>query len=338
MFKKFFAGIVCAVFVLGSISCSSKKEEGKEADVHFKHIVAAAEEGSKTDVPTKSESADDVVAKVNGEKILRRDVDKVLDVYKQFVQPEILPKLKEQIVNELITQSLLKNFVSSQNIEVKQEEIDKGLEVVRNNLKNNPATANQSLEELLESQGQTMEHFKDTLRLQVALDQFVQKDIDDAQLQDYFQKNIDRFSEEKVTASHILIDTRQLTTQQEQDAAKEKIEHIKKEIDNGADFAEMAKQHSDCPSKENGGDLGAFPRKGAMVEPFAEAAFKLKVGEVSEPVKTEFGYHLIKVTAREGEKEITFEGAKDKVKAALKGQKTRELLKSLWDKATIEKG
>ena len=342
MFKKVLVVIVCGVLISQSISCSSKKEKEtgvaeKEADVHFKHSVVAAEGGSEKGAPTGTESADDVVAKVNGEKILRRDVNKILDVYKQFVQPEMLPRLKEQVMNELITQSLIRHFVSTQNLEVKQEDIEKGLTAVRNNLKNNPATADQALEELLESQGQTMEQFKDTLKIQIALDQFVQKDIDDAQMQDYFQKNIDKFNEEKVTASHILVDTRQLKTQQEQDEAKEKIEHVKKEIDNGADFAEMAKQYSDCPSKEVGGDLGAFPRKGAMVEPFAEAAFKLKVGEVSEPVKTEFGYHLIKVTAREGGQEITFEGVKDKVKTALKGQKTRELLKSLWEKATIEK-
>lgn len=342
MFKKVLAGIVCGMLVVQSISCSSKKEEGtevikKDADVHFKHAVVAAEGGSEKGAPAGTESADDVVAKVNGEKILRRDVDKILNIYKQFVQPEMLPRLKEQVINELITQSLLRHFVSEQNIEVKQEEMEKGLQAIRDNLKNNPATADQPLEELLESQGQTIERFKDTLRIQIALDQFVQKGIDDTQLRDYFQKNIDRFSEEKVTASHILVDTRQLKTQQEQDAAKEKIEHVKKEIANGADFAEMAKQYSDCPSKEAGGDVGTFPRKGAMVEPFAEAAFKLNVGEVSEPVKTEFGYHLIKVTAKEGKKEITFEEAKEKVKGDLKGQKSRELLKGLWDKATIEK-
>ena len=70
---------------------------------------------------------------------------------------------------------------------------------------------------------------------------------------------------------------------------------IKKDIDNGGDFAYYAKTYSLCPSGQNGGDLGYFSR-GQMVQPFEDAAFELPVGEVSEPVGTQFGWHLIKVT------------------------------------------
>jgi parvulin-like peptidyl-prolyl isomerase len=377
MFKKVFVGIVCGMLVLQSMSCSSKKDEGEIVDLDFQHSVAVSEhdhehEGTEhaphgstssphgsTSSPHGSTSSphgsmssphgsmpaheskpadpNEVVATVNGEKIFRRDVNRTLDTYKQFIQPEMLPKLKEQLINDLITQSLLKNHVSAQNIEVKQEEVDEGLDAIRKNLKDNPATADHALEEVLESQGQTLEDLKEKLTIQIALKQYFEKDINDAQLQEYFQKNIDMYCEDTVTASHILVDTRKLTTSEEQDEAKGKIEGIKKEIDDGADFAEMAKQHSDCPSKEKGGDLGAFPRRGAMIEPFAAAAFNLEIGEVSDPVKTDFGYHLIKVTARNKGKEITFEGVKDKVKATLKEQKTGELIKNLWETATIEK-
>lgn len=89
----------------------------------------------------------------------------------------------------------------------------------------------------------------------------------------------------QVNASHILVDD-------EKTANK-----LKKEIDNGADFVKIAKKHSKCPSGENGGKLGFFG-KGQMVKEFEEAAFSLPVGVVSKPVKTEFGYHLIMVTAK----------------------------------------
>ena len=85
-----------------------------------------------------------------------------------------------------------------------------------------------------------------------------------------------------VRASHILVDTKQ-----EADA-------IKAKIDNGASFETLAKRYSKCPSGENGGDLGYF-KKGQMVKEFEDAAFKLPVGKVSDPVETEFGWHLIKV-------------------------------------------
>lgn len=87
----------------------------------------------------------------------------------------------------------------------------------------------------------------------------------------------------QVRASHILVKTRSEALQ------------IKKDIDNGGDFAYYAKTYSLCPSGQNGGDLGYFGR-GQMVQPFEDTAFEMNVGEVSEPVGTEFGWHLIKVT------------------------------------------
>jgi parvulin-like peptidyl-prolyl isomerase len=88
---------------------------------------------------------------------------------------------------------------------------------------------------------------------------------------------------EQVRASHILVDS------------KEKAENIKQEIENGKDFGKLAKEASEGPSSENEGDLGFFG-KGDMVKPFEREVFSMDVGEVSGPVKTEFGYHLIKKT------------------------------------------
>ena len=87
----------------------------------------------------------------------------------------------------------------------------------------------------------------------------------------------------KVKASHILVKT-------ESEARK-----ILDELKKGANFAKLAKQVSECPSKKKGGDLGWFGR-GAMVREFEKAAFSLKKGEMSDIVKTQFGYHIIKVT------------------------------------------
>jgi len=88
-----------------------------------------------------------------------------------------------------------------------------------------------------------------------------------------------------VSAGHILVNT--------YDEAVE----LKKRIDNGESFEKLAYMYSKCPSSERGGSLGSFGR-GQMVKPFENAAFNLKTGEVSEPVKTEFGWHLIKVYDR----------------------------------------
>lgn len=90
----------------------------------------------------------------------------------------------------------------------------------------------------------------------------------------------------QATARHILVDS-------EEDCAA-----LKSEIEGGADFAEIARQHSNCPSGQRGGDLGSFGR-GMMVPEFDEVVFSAEVGTVQGPVKTQFGYHLIEVTSRD---------------------------------------
>ena len=89
----------------------------------------------------------------------------------------------------------------------------------------------------------------------------------------------------KATARHILVDS------------QEQCEELKRQIENGADFAELAAEHSDCPSGSSGGDLGEF-EPGQMVPEFDEVVFHEAVGEVHGPVATQFGYHLIEITNR----------------------------------------
>ena len=87
------------------------------------------------------------------------------------------------------------------------------------------------------------------------------------------------------SARHILVKT------------QEECEDIKTQIENGTDFAEMAKAHSQCPSGQQGGDLGQFS-PGQMVKEFDQVVFKKEVGKVHGPVKTQFGYHLVEITNR----------------------------------------
>jgi len=93
---------------------------------------------------------------------------------------------------------------------------------------------------------------------------------------------------DQVRAAHIL----RSSDGRGKEAALKEIEDLKAQLDDGADFADLARANSDCPSGSQGGDLGFFGR-GAMVPEFETAAFDLEVGEVSGPVETDFGYHLI---------------------------------------------
>ncbi|MBR2930878.1 MAG: peptidylprolyl isomerase [Clostridia bacterium] len=142
--------------------------------------------------------------------------------------------------------------------------------------------------------------------------------ISDKEVEDYYEENKEKFKGEKtVNASHILVDSEEL--------AKELIAKIKAgEIS----FEDAAIEHSSCPSKENGGNLGDFGQ-GQMVPEFDQAVFSMEVGELSEePVKTQFGYHVIKLNSKEDARIAPLAEIKDQLKEMLLGEKRRKAYES----------
>jgi len=129
--------------------------------------------------------------------------------------------------------------------------------------------------------------------------------------------------EEEIHARHILLEN-------EAEARK-----VLAEIRNGADFAEMAKQYSKGPSGKNGGDLGFFDAK-SMVPEFSKVAFAMKAGEVSEPVKTQFGWHIIRMEEKRPRSLPPFKDVKDRIKEVLWQKKAQELIENLRKSAKVE--
>ena len=130
--------------------------------------------------------------------------------------------------------------------------------------------------------------------------------ITDDEAKKFFEDNKEKFQEAAtVAAKHILVEN------------EEEANNIKKQIEAGTlTFEEAAMKYSTCPSKEQGGNLGAFGR-GMMVPEFEEVAFNLEIGELSDPVQTQFGYHLIIVEAKNEAKEKSFDEVKDMVTGQL---------------------
>ncbi|HBG25916.1 MAG TPA: hypothetical protein DDX75_02350 [Phycisphaerales bacterium] len=137
----------------------------------------------------------------------------------------------------------------------------------------------------------------------------------------FYDENIEQFKEpEKIHAKHILIKAEDSNDpNQAKAAAKAKAEDLLKKIKEGADFDELAKEHSACPSGKNGGDLGEQP-KGTFVPAFEKAAYALEPNQVSDVVETEFGYHIIKLVKHSEAKTTTFEQAKEKIMQHLTNQ------------------
>lgn len=310
---------------------AEKEVESQENTVAVTEAEVKSDEGTEAVEKTK----DEVVAIVNGEEIFRKELDRRLGVLKRLNQ-EVTRSVQIEVLNQLTKKVLLKQFVEEQDIEVSDAEVQGELEKINYFLRSNPDNSEKSLEDILETQGSNIGELEDEIRRTLALSKYLDKMVDDDEKSSYFEANINAFNGKKVKASHVLIDTTKLKTDAELEQAKKKIEEVKKEIDNGADFAEMAKKYSTCPSAENGGDIGFFQRKGSLVEEFAEAAFLMEVGEISEPVKTEFGYHIIKVTDKEEGKDVSYEEVADMVDFVYMQIKTETLLKELYEKAEIE--
>ena len=169
---------------------------------------------------------------------------------------------------------------------------------IRSNITGNQKDAGQSLEKVLAAIGSNIGEFKRSIKHSLALGKYFNNKIDDKTLEKYFDGNKSLFNGESVKVCHILIDTRNMKIQEELSHTLEQIKSIKREIDKGAAFDEMAKKYSNCPSAQNGGDLGFIQRKGNLAKSFLDTAFSLRTGQISEPVQTEFGYHLIKVTEK----------------------------------------
>lgn len=140
----------------------------------------------------------------------------------------------------------------------------------------------------------------------------------------YYEENKSQYTApEQVNAAHILISVKDWNNEAEVKAAQEKAETLLKQIKGGEDFAEAAKENSDCPSRTKGGELGFF-YKGQMVPEFEEAAFSLNKGELSGIVKTKFGYHIIKVIDKKPSKQKDFSEVKDEIEEQLLKEKQKE--------------
>jgi peptidyl-prolyl cis-trans isomerase D len=158
-------------------------------------------------------------------------------------------------------------------------------------------------------------------------------EIDPLEIKKYYTNHQDQFKrEEKVKARHILLKLNNNATQQEINATQKKIAHLKELLEKGQDFTELAKNHSEGPSASQGGDLGWFGR-GSMTPPFEKAAFALKEGQISDPVKTRFGFHLIKVDKRQEPGISPFEEVKQKIKDQLRKDKATDQLEDSLDQA-----
>jgi len=220
------------------------------------------------------------VAKVNGKPITKKEFEQRKKLMWLLYGVRIENAEQEnQVLAEMIDEAVLVQAADKENIQIDEARKTELINDVKEYLTTQRFKSEEELNNALQAENLTMAELEETLAKQVKIESLYKSKIEKVVLTEEDKSYYD----EQIRARHILVDT--------EEEARELLEKIKA----GEDFAELAKNYSKDPgSAENGGDLGFFGRV-MMVEPFEEAAFALEPGQVSEPIKTDFGYHIIKV-------------------------------------------
>ena len=289
------------------------------------------------------------IARVNDTILLRQDLDREMKLVSlklarqgRPVNAEQLKRYEGEIRDTLINRTLLLQQAKSAGIDVKNSAVVKALDEFKAAFKDEKAYQN-ALTEMGFTEEMLKSQINSGLTIKTLIDKTVLQKISvsDQQVRAYYDDNPNLFRKpEQVKASHILIQVPANADEAKQADALAAIQALKLRLDNGENFATLAQENSDGPSKTKGGDLGFFSRE-QMVPPFSEAAFALQPGQTSDVVQTRFGYHLIRVTERQAEQTMAYNEVKEAISARLRqeqeGQKIDAYLEKIKEHADIKR-
>lgn len=239
-------------------------------------------------------------------------------------------QLDQEALKTLINMELLFQESQRRGFLVEPDRIEEQVESLRSRFSGGSEFADALLRI-----GITEEELRIEIERQTAIQDMIDGDISTTvavsleESRDYYDSNLSYFTTpEQVRARHILIRIGPDAEEAEEASVRNKIEQIRQRVAGGEDFAELAVELSEDSSGASGGDLGFF-QKEQVAQPFADAAFTLEVGEISQAVRTEYGYHLIQVTDRKAEALIPFEQIQERVTQFLEHEKVMQALEEL---------
>ncbi len=248
---------------------------------------------------SNSSSDEEIVATVGDMKITKSEF-----------YDELVKQNGTQVLDILVANKIKDAEIEAKDINISDEEIEEDLEKMKEFY-----GSEEALENDLIAYGLTLDdvknNIKSNLEIELLLEPYIE--ITDEEMKDYFEANKASFDQvEEVKASHILVET------------EEEALEVKGKLDDGDDFADLAKEYSsDTANSESGGDLGYFDRN-KMVDEFSEAVFAMEIGAISDPVQTNFGYHIIKLDDIVEAKEAVYEENTETIKDIIFQQKAQE--------------
>lgn len=286
-----------------------------------------------------AEDTKELAARVNKAGITVEDLDARIEIVKMqyYAQGradafESAADFRSQVLEDMITDQLLIDYAKKSGYSIDDESVTGEIASIKEQF-----GSTEEYEAALEAQGFTEEVLEREIRKGLTIERMLETTITskiavtDEEIAEFYSAHPEYFqTPESVTASHIIITVDPEDSDQAKEEAREKIEAIRQELVNGADFAAVAREKSQGPSAPSGGSLGTFTR-GQMVAPFEEAAFALEPGELSDIVLTEFGYHVILVEEKLPAETMPIEEVSNQIREYLLSVATQEGTDKLID-------
>jgi peptidyl-prolyl cis-trans isomerase SurA len=287
---------------------------------------------------------DRIVAVVNEEIIMLSEVEKGVAASGEEIHAgdrlergEKVRQVRQKVLNQLIEEKLIDIEIKKMGMKVTGKELDAAVE----DIKRRNGVTQEELEKALEKDGLTFETFKKQLEKRILRSRFIQWSVKvdmtpgEKDLGEFYQKNIDRYrTTESYRPAHILFRVPKGATPDDVQGARKKCGMVLGKIQAGEDFGEMALLYSEDPSAKDRGDLGFF-KKGELLPAVEREALRLKAGEVSGIVKTDYGFHIIKLLDRKGGAPLPFEDAKERVQSDFYEYQMEKVFKQLDRKSVV---
>jgi parvulin-like peptidyl-prolyl isomerase len=295
--------------------------------LHPEEAVAQQPESKSTHNP------DEKAASVNDEAItqaqVNQELDNILSPFQDKATPEQMLKLQETLrgkaIDNLIDALLILQQANKLAVQPSREDVDSRYSEFEKRF-STPA----EFKDILTSMGSSELKIREDITRSLTIEKFLSskipgdKQITSDEIAQYYKDYPDLFAnKEQARVSHILMKVEDTDTSEMKGDKQDKLRELKKRINAGEDFGVLAREFSECPSKEQDGDLGYFDREG-LVKPLSDLAFMMKINEVSDVVESTFGYHLLKVTDRINAGVKPLDEVKDSIQKVLAAKRTDE--------------
>jgi peptidyl-prolyl cis-trans isomerase C len=284
--------------------------------------------------PAKTAAMNEPVATINGEAVTKGELVELLARFE--IPPGSEQRAYDAAIDVLVNTKLLQQFMRKRREPVPVAEVDKAMQAMSKQFEQQGS----SLTTYMAQSGTSPEQLRRRIETIVQWEALITREATNATLKKYMEDNLDVFSGAEVRASHILIKMDPKAPEAEKAQARQKLMQIKQEIESGQiTFADAANKYSEDDGNKkqpSGGDLGYFPRRGVYIEPFAKAAFAMKPGTMSDPVETEYGWHLILAKERREGRTPNFERDRQQIHEFYSSDRQAEIVEAEKKDAKIE--